>query len=287
VPANYPFSIPPRQIPDTCDWQQFIVPVPREGIPPALSEICGYTDLNPSSLVARVTLTDVDVRLGTAMGRVTLAKGLGVTADTVEEIHIYVLESDAGFGTITIGTFSRDGDDFVFPISFAQRSGYTTHFPRLVLDTRLVLRCDPTRTKAVRSTTAIYQCESPDNSPVWISSGDACGECAVICEMAASPIVPPTDSHGEPLLHAVRPQVVQIGQYAGAILLQAQHDGGPDRFAYAWDVSGGQILWQDKDLLLWQPPALPAESHVQIALMAEDAAAVASCRLRTQPLRPV
>ena len=222
-----------------------------------------------------------DLRDGTATGRVTLAPELA--SARVSAVELTVVEHDAGLGNIDIGTIERQGNVFVFPLTFVNPTYDTARFPRLILTAKVTLDCAGT-SKTVVSTTALYRCDVPMNSSAWISSGDACGECAVICEMAASPIVPPVSDAREPLSQAVRAQVTRIGQYGSALLVQAQHDGGADRFTYQWDISEGTILWQDKDLLLWEPPSSSGEHLLQVSLLAADAAAVASSRMRCYPL---
>jgi len=82
----------------------------------------------------------------------------------------------------------------------------------------------------------------------------------------------------------VRSQVARIGQFGDALLVQAQHDGGADRFVDKWDLSGGSILWQEDDLMLWAPPLGYGEHLLQVSMVADDAAAVSSCRVRTRVL---
>jgi len=262
----------------------FIVPVAPEGVPPTASELCAAA---PGELTsgwsARIVLTDSTTSALSAQGRITLAPGLANTTVAVPEV--VVVEGDESLGTVTLGAPVRQGNEFVFDVTFSQYPGARVGVERLVLAAHLDLDCAGTARRVI-ATTALYRCSAPDGSgaPAWISSGDACGECSVICEMAASPIVPEEQNSREPLGRAVRAQLARMGQVGNLVLLQAQHDGGAERFSYEWEVSAGRILWRERDLVLWEPPPGASEELLQVALIAEDAAAVASCRLRTLPL---
>jgi hypothetical protein len=278
APIDYPFPTITTVGSDFCDVQ-FIVPVAPEGTPPSASEICAQNESAVSAgWAARVTLTESANGDGTATGRIALASDISMSS--VTQVTLSIVDYDSGLGQIEIGTITRQNDVFVFPLTFISPTGNTPRFPRLVLVAKLTLDCNG-QSKTVVSTTALYRCDVPMNANAWVSSGDACGECAVICEMAASPIVPPISHANEPLQEAVRTQVSRVGQYGSMLLLQAVHDGGANRFTYEWDVSSGKILWQEDDLILWAPPQSSGEHLVQVSLLSENAAAVASTRLRT------
>ena len=78
---------------------------------------------------------------------------------------------------------------------------------------------------------------------------------------------------------AVQLRVRTIGQVHGALVLLAEHNGGEGRFAYQWQASGGRLLWVDRDVALWLPPAQSTRPElIQVAAQSEHAAAVASLR---------
>ncbi len=216
-----------------------MVPVAPEGTPPAASDLCAVTDTTVSSgWAARVTLTGATSAGQPASGRIALAPEL--VPSTISVVELSVVEQDPELGSVTLGTPRRQGDVFVFDLTFGPPGRAASRFPRLVLSARLSIDCGGASREFV-ATTALYRCSDPVKTyeQAWISSGDACGECAVICEMAASPIVPPQQEASEPLSQAIRAQVTRVGQYGSAVLVQAQHDGGANRFEYQWDVSGG------------------------------------------------
>lgn len=282
APSDYPYPLQTTVDPSLCSLQ-FFIPVAPEGTKPTVSELCATdSEAVSSGWAARVTLTEDPIGGGTATGRIALAPEL--TPSLVTAIELEIADAEPGLGTLEVGMLTRDGDAFVFPLNFVNPTLETSRFPRLVITVKLTLDCAG-QPKSVTSTTALYRCDqSPWGNSAWLSSGDACGECAVICEMAASPIVPPISQTSEVLSQAVRAQVTRLGQYGSTLLLQAQHDGGANRFEYQWDVSAGKILWQKDDLVLWAPPVAAGEHLLQVSLLAFDAAVVASRRIRTSPL---
>lgn len=281
-PADYPF---PNAAPSPGRCQaEFYVPVAAEGTVPSVAEICASTASEVSSgWAARVTLTDSSTVVDVAKGRIAL--GPSLVDATVTTVALEVVDKDDSLGDVTLGAPTKDGDVYVFEVTFGSRTWPAVTFPRLVIAVTLTLDCAGS-TREVTSTTALYLCAdlAMGGGATWISSGDACGECAIICEMIASPTMPAETCKGQALSQAVRAQVTRVGQYGDALLMQVRHNGGPDRFEYQWDVSAGEILWRDNDLMLWAPPNENAEHLVQVALLAEDAAAVSSYRMRSRVL---
>lgn len=283
--AQFPFSVSPTPQSDQCDVE-FVVPVPPEGTPPSPEQLCGASEPSVSAgWAARVTLTGADWDLQgdgyTSVGHVQLAPQLVGAA--VTGVEVAVVDADAQLGQVTVGTVVRQGDGFEFPVSFPRSSSRAIRFPRIIIATKISLDCEG-RTRVVESTTALYWCGDELAEHAWVSSGDACGECRMICEMAARPVQVAPTQHNEPLGQAVVADVVRIGQYGSVLLLQAQHDGGANRFSYQWDISAGEVLWQDRDLMLWAPPATGGEHLIQVSLLASDAAAVVSTRVRCEAL---
>lgn len=285
---GYPFAVSPTPQSDRCDLD-FVVPVPPEGTPPSPQELCGASETPVSAgWAARVTLSGVYRDLGgtgyTSVGHVQLAPQLVDAA--VTGVDVVVVESDAQLGQVSVGSVVRQGDGFDFPVSFAWSNLRAVRFPRIVIAVKLSLSCEGL-TRIVASTTALYWCGDELQEHAWASSGDACGECTMICEMAARPVHTAPPGQNEPLGQPVQASVVRVGQYGSVLLLQAQHDGGANRFTYQRDTSAGEVLWQEKDLILWAPPAKGGEHLVQVSLCSGDAAAVVSTRVRCEPLERV
>ena len=284
APNGYPFPLSsglPQTNMGICS-QVFTVPVAPEGTPPTAALICG-SQASPvdSGWSARVSLKP-GASGNQYVGGIALAPALG--GEKIQSVALTVLESDPAI-RITVDKPIRAGNGYTFGVILEGLQRATAPHSRLTFEVSLALDCGGS-TREARSISTLYYCADSVTgfNGAWISSGDACGECAVICEMVASPIAPPQSKQGEQLEQVVRSQVARIGQFGDALLLQAQHDGGAERFIYRWDLSGGTILWQEDDLMLWAPPLGYGEHLLQVSMVADDAAAVSSCRVRTRVL---
>ena len=142
--------------------------------------------------------------------------------------------------------------------------------------TTLRLRCGSLE-RTIESFTAVALCGFEGDS--WASSGDACSECAMVCEMAPSPLVPAQGDDGLPLGAALNVVVSPVLRAGHAMVLLARH-AAMDGLDYAWQVSAGTVEPLDRDLVLWRLPdsntAWP--QLAQVAVTGADLAAVASFR---------
>jgi hypothetical protein len=144
----------------------------------------------------------------------------------------------------------------------------------------LTVTCDSAAgtTQFVNVDSIMYLC-GDDYAQTWVSSGDSCTECATICEMAPSPILPPAVEDRMPLAGALRLGIRTVARIGRSLLLLADHDAGTGRARYQWRVSAGVLTEVDRDLVVWTLPDAPGEQFVQVAVEAADRAAVATCSL--------
>jgi hypothetical protein len=274
VPASYPYAV----VTNTGECWNAIVPLPPEGTPPSPADLCSAaTGDVESGWAARVTLgTNAQDPLS-AVGHITIAPELA--ASVVGMPTVSVVESDVAPVTVGSVVVSAGGGGFDFGVFFGQ----TPNAPRYPLPQRIVVAvgftvdCGDTM-RQVRALTALYYCFDWQTYG-WASSGDRCLECDIICEMVASPILPSPGDGPMALGSAVRMAIRVVGRVRDALLLLAEHDGGPDRFDYEWSAVGGQLVWAERDVALWVPPPTSEQAGmVQVAALSEDAAAVASWR---------
>jgi hypothetical protein len=230
-----------------------------------------------SGWAARITLNTDPQNPLSARGHISIAPELA--ASVVGLPTLSVVESALAPAAVGSVVASSGGAGFDFDLGWSQ-APYATEYPlpqRIVFAVSFTVSCGST-TREVRALTALYFCDDGQTSD-WASSGDRCIECASICEMVASPILPSPAQSAMALGSAVRMAIRVVGRVRDALLLLAEHNGGPDRFDYQWSAAGGQLVWADRDVALWVPPA--ASDHtalVQVAALSEDAAAVASWR---------
>jgi hypothetical protein len=131
--------------------------------------------------------------------------------------------------------------------------------------------------RTVQSLSNVIRCTGRGLSS-WISSGDICNVCAIIAEMAPTPIVPGRHEDPLPLGEALRLQVKTIARVGRTLVLLAEHDGGGEGHAYAWKASAGELMRIADDVVAWTPPDDSMLELVQVAVESDRAAGVASLR---------
>lgn len=228
---------------------------------------------------ARVTMEWSEGSSEHAIGKVTLAPeiaGLVVGMPSVDVINASPVDSDKP--AITNLRAEKEGFAFdaIWPQGRPKSSCGMVREPSWVFRTTLILQCGG-QERIVLSDTVLVLCG--EYGTTWASSGDLCDECAVICEMAPSPIVPGKVDDDLPLGSAlnvvIRPQV-RVG---GAVVLLAEH-AARDGLSYAWQVSAGSLEHLDRDVVLWRLPSADRKQAqlAQVAVTGDDLGAVASLR---------
>lgn len=229
-----------------------------------------------SGHAARITLAWADQSTMASVGRIEVAPeiaGIVVGTPSVELIGKAPLDASDP----TMSNMRADNGGFAFDVTWSSWTGnlcVNGVTAEWTFRTTLRLQCGGEE-RAVASDTTVWLCAH--NS--WASSGDACEECAVVCEMAPSPIVPGQIGDDLPLASAlnvvIRPRV-RVGR---DVVLVADHDA-KDGLAYGWRVSAGTVEHLDRDVVLWRLPAADSGQVqlAQVAVTGDDLAAVASLR---------
>jgi hypothetical protein len=226
---------------------------------------------------ARVTLTKDPASVQQATGAVAIAtalSGLVLAPPTIEIVDATYPELLSGIVSNVQPSAQGYSFDLVWPDAIPADPANNV---RVTLKATIELACgpggDPTRT--VESITHVQLCDAAADELVWVSSGEVCKVCAIIAEMAPSPIVPDTRDDGLPLARVVRLRVVPVARVGRSIVLFAENDGDAG-VAYAWHASAGRIVELAPDVMLWEPPDDHGPHLVQVAVEATDAAAVAT-----------
>jgi hypothetical protein len=291
VPSDFPYgvtSVPSEQCVN--GWSSLfeaMVPLPPEGTPPNPTALCSATPATPqdSGWAARITLTTNASDTSKAQGIVSIASELVGSVVGMPSVKVVDLDSSLTVPTLseTVAVASNSSA-FGFTLTFGSPV-YGATFgtpPRIVLETRFTIKCGNS-TREVRALTALYFCSdigmSNSQAVGWASSGDRCIDCASICEMVASPILPAKGDESTPLASAVRLGLRVIGRLHGALVILAEHDGGASQFDYRWSATSGKLVWVDGDVALWVPPeSTNGQELVQVAMSSQRVAAVASLR---------
>jgi hypothetical protein len=263
-----------------------VVPTPDDGTLAGLPNGC--LDLSTvdagvgNARAARVTMEWINDAAGRrasgTRGRIQIAPeiaGLVVGLPTVDLIE----KSPDDAATPVISNIRGDGSSFVFDVAWPSESPdsvcWRNRDPSWTFRTTLRLRCGSQERTAQASTT-VALCGVGGQS--WASSGDPYTECATVCEMAPSPLVPATENDDLPLSAALRVNVRALVRAGDAVVLLADHPAKAD-LAHAWHVSAGTIECLDEDVVLWHLPASTEGPQLaQVAVTGRDLAAVASFR---------
>jgi len=218
-------------------------------------------------------------RAPVTLGRIRIAPeivSLMVGLPTVE----VTAKSPASASDPVISNVRTDGNGFAFdaawPSGAPNDACWNWQEPSWIFRTTLRLQCGG-QERTVEASTTVALCGAGGRT--WGSSGDACAECAQVCEMAPSPVVPAKADDDLPLASALSVALRALVRIDDAVVLLAEHaaTGGLD---YAWQVSAGTIEHLDRDVVLWRRPGSAGErvALAQVAITGTDLAAVASFR---------
>jgi hypothetical protein len=251
------------------------VELPPPGVPARAGQICAAMSPVDSPDAARVTLVKYSQAQHLAMGSVAVPAAVlteVVGLPTVEVVETEVPELQ--MASITNVAPAMNG--FSFHAEWAPFSLTPLAYVRMRLRTTLTVRCDPMGidTREVHADTWIHLCFE-DGDVTWVSSGDNCQTCDVVAEMAPCPIVPDKTEDGLPLAQALRVRLVVVARVGNTMVVWAEHDGGAG-MDVDWQVSGGELVPIDADVVAWTPP--PGAQQIVCAVQGEDAAAVATLR---------
>lgn len=270
---------------DSC--HEVTVPDPGESVPADLAAICA-TPLDPtpqSHDTARVTL----VRYSQA---VELAKGF-VQVDPVIGANVvgapYIAVVDATFpdlAAMQISNVTATPNGYVFDAEFPELFDYEAIFDAY-LRVRVSLRvdCGDPEPRLVEADTVIRLCDTDDGDVEWVSSGGDCRVCGFIAEMAPSPIVPGKLRDDLPLARALRLRVVPLAKLTGALVLFVEHDGDAEADV-VWRATAGTIELLSPDIVVWRAPETATAEQIQVAVVAAEAAGVASLSAHCGQLIP-
>ena len=277
---RYEFQTPPRPLRPCCE---FYIDLPPEGTPAMIDTVCvdsgGPVD---SGWAARVTLfggvtPPLDGRI--AIGRAFADRVVGLPSIRVVEASSAILK-DMIFDNVQ--ALPQGG----FSFNFAWRTPPAPRDEgRITLEVSFSVQCegeagtDAGSLRTVQALTNVIRCVTGSNfGSAWVSSGDICNVCAIIAEMAPTPIVPGHHEDPLPLGEALRLQVKTIARIGRTLVLLAEHDGGSSGHAYAWKASAGELNPISDDVVAWTPPEESMLELVQVAVESERAAGVASLR---------
>ena len=286
-PDDYEFSAPVDHFNDACE---FYVDVPEAGTPALVEPICAE-DIPPvaSGWAARALLENNRWLSGSseivANGRVQIAGELAARVEGLPEVTVMDV-SDEVFRPSEIKNMRFEDGEYRFDAVWDHSFDWHTELgssTRLVLRIAFDMRCPDGGSGALRrveAQTVLHFCYSNqwDTEPQWTSSGDVCNVCAVIAEMAPSPIVPGQRADDMPLARAIRLALKTVAKIGRTLVLWAEHDGGSGDWDYDWSVSGGDFQRVGDDLVAWTPPEGADPHLLQVALVGRQAAAVATLR---------
>jgi hypothetical protein len=281
--SGYPFPPATRPMARCCST---FVDLPPEGTPALIEAIC--IDVGDSATTsgwgARVTLSG-SPRFSTA-GTIEIAPALANRV--VGRPTVALLEADPpAWGDIVLtGVRDRAFGGFEFDVSWPKVPPFRDGV-RITMEVTFVVRCNeeggppsdgPETTRTVKALTNLVLCGSSVNASSWLPSGEICNVCAIIAEMAPTPIVPARHEDPLPLGEALRLNVKTIARVGRSFVLLAEHDGGSSGHTYAWKASAGELVRVADDIVTWTPPEGAMLELVQVAVESARAAGVASLR---------
>jgi hypothetical protein len=221
-----------------------------------------------SNTSARVTLTNFSQSAQTASGFIAIAPGIAAGPPTVT----VPTATNPAFATMQVTGMVKINGGYYFKASWPAKlpNGYGG---QMTVKASFTINCPDGGTQTVDSITKIDLCID-GNTVDWVSSGDACTVCAVIAEMAPSPIV--SDNRGDdlPLGRVIRIRVVEVARAGRQVLLFAENDAGEDA-QFEWRTSGGTLERIADDVMLWSMPEEGGEwPFGQVAVWNEAGAVV-------------
>lgn len=249
-----------------------IVELPPVGVVADPGQLCAVVQQPVSSNTsARVTLTNFSQSLQTASGFIALAPGMAASIVGLPTITVPTSTNPA-FATMQVTGLVPIQGGYFFKASWTGKlpNGYGG---QMTVKVSYTINCADGGTQTVDSITKIDLCID-GNTVDWVSSGDACTVCAVIAEMAPSPIV--SDNRGDdlPLGRVIRIRVVEVARAGRQVLLFAENDAGHDA-RFEWRTSGGTLERVADDVMLWSMPEEGGESPFgQVAVWNEAGAVV-------------
>ena len=260
--------------------QTFTVELPAPGVPAEPGQICAVA-MGPvdSNGAARVTLVKDAQTIQSAKGQIEIAPALAGLVQGLPTIEV-VDATDPQLSGMLVSNVQPVAGGFSFDASWADPLALGPgQFVRMTVRVTFEIGCGPggDPKQSVASITYVQLC-GDDDVMSWVSSGDECKVCAIIAEMAPSPIVPDEAADDLPLARVLRLRLVPVARVGRTVVLFAENDGGPD-LAYAWHPSGGRVTALAPDVVVWDPPDEPGPHAVQVVAHGDEAAAVASWAL--------
>ena len=262
-----------------CD---FFIDLPPEGTPAMIDTVCVDSG-GPvqSGWAARVTLTGgVTPPLE---GRIVIGRAFADRVVGLPTVQAIDASEPAWKDMIVDNMQPLAGGGFSFNFAWpnppAMREGV-----RITLEVTFSVQCegeagmDAGSTRTVQALTNVLYCTDSARFSRWVSSGDICHVCAIIAEMAPTPIVPSAHDDPLPLGEALRLSVKTLAQVGRSFVLLAEHDGGSGDFHYTWRASAGDLRRVARDVVVWTPPDEGMLELVQVAVESARAAGVASMR---------
>lgn len=283
VDPDYPFGVPPPEPVGSGCVETAFAELPPEGVPATVEQLCARPgqDVVESGWAARVTL--VFDAFDRATGRVDLAPELIGHVVGIPELTA----TGGDLPSVAFADIAADGDGFSFTASWQEFIDTNVPFVEIVVRVLFQVDCDvgpntgPARD--VESRHSLYLCND-GGAFHWISAGENCRACAIIAEMAPSPIVPMPRASELPLGGVMRLAIRVMTRVGGDLVLLAEHDRGANA-EYAWSATAGHIEQVDGDVVIWRVPrGAPGPHMIQVAAETADAAGVAS--LRWEGARP-
>ena len=229
-----------------------LVEIPSPGVVADPGQICAVVQPPvTSNTAARVTLTNYLSKTESAKGWIAvpaplLATVVGLPAVTVTSATVN------GFATMQVTNVAKISGGFSFDATWPSAIPHVTTGGQMTVKATFTVNCGDGGTQTVESITKIDFCVD-GNSFEWVSSGDSCTVCAVIAEMAPSPI--PSDNQGDDLAlgRVIRIRVIEVARAGRQVLLFAENDACEDA-AYEWRISGGKLDRVADDVMLWTMP---------------------------------
>lgn len=286
---RYPFDVRDASGP-SCGGEVVFAQLPPEGVPAELHQICmrPATDLVQSGWAARLVLEPDPSAVNRARGYVEIAPELSARVLGTPQLQVVA----QGFQNFRFAapSLAANGRYDVSAQWDGGGLGYFESWRHVVATIRFDVSCDSAQDggagdagsarRSVEARTEMYLCNEREEAR-WISSGEACHTCAIIAEMAPSPIVPMPRASELPLESVVRLNVRTIAVVGHDLLVYAEHDGGARDAEYSWHPSAGTLEPLADDVVLWRlPPECTEPQLLQVVVDVNSAVAVASLRFQ-------
>ncbi len=253
-----------------CNLETVLVTLPQPGVPADPGQLCAVSPPAKSNTSARVMFTQYNSNTGTAIGFIAVQPTVAGSIVGLPTLTV-TSASDPKFAMLQASGMTKTAGGYVFTAKWPALSN-SMFGGSLNVKTTFTVNCGDGGTEVVESITPVAFCWDGEKFE-WVSAGDACQVCAIIAEMAPSPIVSDVIGDNLPLARVIQIVVREIARVGRSVLLMAENDAGEDA-EYEWRVSKGGIETVAPDIVLWTLPEGVDRPFGQVAVLNATGAVV-------------